>query len=359
VVLTLDDLPDGWELDPDEGDDESVPGPLDDCDTSTSEGRTGRAESEDFFDGVSAALQNRVSVFEDEEAVVSSLESFDGVAECVADGISEGALNNDEIEFSDASVSDLDLGAVGDERRGYRIEATATNPENEEDTVDVYFDVALVVVGRIGVALLVADVVSPFDDLDTIIDIAVGKAEDALDGGGDDGEPTATDGEEDRPTRTPDEGDDDDGDGGVGSSQDNPVPFGDAATIVGRMEVRIVDVNTDAEEIVLAEDPLNEAAEGKNMVLMRLEVTNVGETPLDVFFEPFYFLVGDKGTEYDEFDPSCGLAPDELEGELQPGDSTEGNVCVQADEDDENIVFFIEMLSEATFQDERVYFALD
>jgi hypothetical protein len=200
------------------------------------------------------------------------------------------------------------------------------------------------------------------DDDDGQADQTEQPAGDDDDGG--EGEPTATeesDGDEDEstPTATPTEDTGGGGDdGGAGSSAADPVPLGDSVVIAGRMEAQVVEVNLDAEEAVLQESALNEATPGKDMVLITLLIENVGDGPLDAFFDPYFYLIGDNEVEYDEFDPSCGLVPDELEGELAPGDSLQGNVCVQADEDDSGLVFFIEMTPESGGEDDVVYFDL-
>jgi len=182
----------------------------------------------------------------------------------------------------------------------------------------------------------------------------LGGGDEGDDGGDDEPKPTTT---RRSATQAPDDGGDDGEPSGPGSSQDEPVPFGDTALLGGRAEVRILDVNPDAEDVVLDEAPSNEATPGKRMVLVTIEVTNVGDEELDVFFDLFYNLIGDKGTAYDEFDPSCGVAPDEIEGVLDTGESATGNVCVQADDDDSDLVFFLEMFDEDLDTD-TLYMAL-
>jgi hypothetical protein len=127
------------------------------------------------------------------------------------------------------------------------------------------------------------------------------------------------------------------------------------------MSIKVVAVNYDAEAEVVAFNAANDPSPpGKNMVLITVEATNIGSDELlDLFFDPFWNLVGSKGIEYDEFDPDCGVfLPGELEGELAPGATRQGNVCVQADEDDTNLVFFVEMFRD-DFEFERLYLALE
>jgi hypothetical protein len=174
--------------------------------------------------------------------------------------------------------------------------------------------------------------------------------------GDDDTEPTATPGRS--PTETPsataratalvsDRG----------SSQDDPVPSGETG-IVSDTAFRVLNVNFDAEDEILAYNDQNEAAPGLNMVLAKVEVTNNAEDAVDLVADIFWNLVADEGIEYDGLIMRCGIIPDELRGQLNSGESATGNVCVQAGEDDADLVLAVEMF-DADFNIATLYMALE
>jgi hypothetical protein len=144
----------------------------------------------------------------------------------------------------------------------------------------------------------------------------------------------------------------------AGLSFDNPLPLGHTGTSVGRLQSAVLAANVDAWPVIQAENQFNDPPElGKRMVLITLQATNIGQESLNVSFDPSFKLVGSKGVVYDGLDAYCGVIPDPLDGELFPGGAKQGNVCVQADADDSNLVLFVEMYDE-DFDKERVFFAL-
>jgi hypothetical protein len=125
-------------------------------------------------------------------------------------------------------------------------------------------------------------------------------------------------------------------DGGVGDTADNPVPLGEEGVVAGRMSV-----------IVFASDPQVIGTETE--WLITLDVYNAGNDPLDVFFEPFYFMIGDTNVEYDEFDYGCDEFPDRITGTVQPGDFAFGNVCFAIPSNDTIVVLYIELDGDRVF----------
>ena len=164
--------------------------------------------------------------------------------------------------------------------------------------------------------------------------------------------------ETDEPDETDEPEETDEPDGNDGSTED-ATDLGDSGEVAGVAEIRVIDVDFDAEDTVLAENEFNEPADdGHRMVLWRFEITNIGEDVLDAYFDPGYSLVDDSGKVYGEFDFSCGVIPDEIEGELQPGDSVEGNFCIQAEEDAEGLLFEVSIFDE-DFEETLAYFELE
>jgi hypothetical protein len=368
MLLILEDFPDQdrWTYtaptdDPDE------PNPLDDCDPGEPEGLTGEADGGDFEpEDIFGEITQDIRIFEEHDQVVTAIERFPDVGECAEEVVNDGDLDTEDATYSDFEFSELDFPEFGDFSRAYRITmtATSTDPEDDPQTAAIYIDQVVVAVGNIGVRIQASAAFDPFPPAGVaeIIQLALDKIEAVLDEGV---EPTGEE-ETDDATRTPRETseeeteppDETDEPSGEGASQGNPVPLGDAAVLLDRARVRILEVNFDAEDIVLAEDPSNEAASGKDMVLIAIEVTNEGDEELDVFFDLYYNLIGEKGIEYDEFDPSCGTVPNELEGILAAGEKTMGNICVQADDDDSDLVFLLQMFDD-DFDQVPLYMALD
>ncbi|MEX0682709.1 MAG: hypothetical protein WD904_10880 [Dehalococcoidia bacterium] len=358
MLLTPTDLLGDWDYSPPDDDDE--PNPLDECDPGEPSGLTGKADGGDFSQHGTDTIWEDIRIFEDADALLASLEDTDEVADCVERIIEDGELDTDDAQYSNFAFQELDDPRdFGDETRAYRMSfhVVATNEDGDEEEGDVFLDLIYVAVDRYGFRISASEVFEPYpdDELADIVEIAEEKVRSVLGGDSDD---------DDRASPTPDEDEteppveDDEPPSGAGSSQEDPVPFGDSGVINGRADVRVLTVEFDAEEIVLAEDSTNVATADKNMVLMKIEITNVGDEDLDVFFDLFYNLIGDKGTPYNEFDPSCGLVPDEIEGVLETGESTEGSVCVQADEDDSDLVLLLEMFGDDV-DEEVLYLALE
>ncbi len=116
-------------------------------------------------------------------------------------------------------------------------------------------------------------------------------------------------------------------------TRSNPAPLGAAAKI-GDWEVKIVDVNKDAADIVAAENMFNDApAEGRSFVIWSIEATYTGSESGTAWIDLSWKLVGSAGNSFGGFDDSCGVIPDDLfeKGETFAGGVVSGNVCVSAE----------------------------
>jgi serine/threonine-protein kinase len=122
-----------------------------------------------------------------------------------------------------------------------------------------------------------------------------------------------------------------------GDTADNPVVFGDSGVVAGRMDVIIYDTQTsepDADTI---------------RYLIRLDVVNAGSSDLDVFFEPYYYMIGYDSVEYDEFAYGCDDVPDRITGVIAPGDGTLGDICFELPAADAGFVLYIELDGDRVF----------
>lgn len=114
-------------------------------------------------------------------------------------------------------------------------------------------------------------------------------------------------------------------------TRQNPLDPG-ASFTVGDWTVQIGETDPDAGEIVAAENQFNDPpAEGRQFVMVEVDVTYTGDDSghpwVDLSFA-FYGADGNTfGTNSDDY---CGVIPDDLMdiGEMFPGASASGNVCV-------------------------------
>lgn len=117
-------------------------------------------------------------------------------------------------------------------------------------------------------------------------------------------------------------------------TRSNPAPFGAVAKI-GDWEVKILDINKDAADIVAAENMFNDApAEGRSFVIWSIEATYTGSESGTAWIDLSWKLVGAAGNSFGGgFDDTCGVIPDDLfeKGETFAGGVVTGNVCVSAE----------------------------
>ncbi len=171
-----------------------------------------------------------------------------------------------------------------------------------------------------------------------------------------------------RPTPTPDDdagkdeeaaGDEAGAASGPSGTRDNPIPLGDSATS-GDYTIRVIDVDLDATDLVLAENQFNESpAPGTQFSLVGVEVTYTGTTTGQPSFDLNFQAVGERAVAYSPFDASCGVVPaDQFQAnELFPDGTTQFNVCWAIDSaDTASLVMFVEPLF--AIDVEPVFFAL-
>jgi hypothetical protein len=362
MLLGIDDFPDGWvhgNFGADDKDD-----PFDPCETADAE-VIGRAETGYFSEEISDSFSEHLMVFSSEAAAAAGLQNMEQRSACVLERLASGQVETDKATFGPGERSDLETLDFGDGTAAFRVKtvATAKEPNALIKEQDLYADFLYVVVGRVGISIFASDSL-PYDTdrLGNAVQMAVEKIAEGLDVSVADPRgdastatapattsatrttrPSAITGEAtDRPTA------------------DDPIARGESGTLLDRLQARVVDVNFDAEEVVLAENQFNDPADpGMRMVLITLDVTNIGDVPLDSFFDPIYDLHGEVRT-YEQFDPSCGLTPKEFEAILESGQSIEGNVCFQVDEDEDpsDLILSITMYDD-DFDTQEIFLALE
>lgn len=122
----------------------------------------------------------------------------------------------------------------------------------------------------------------------------------------------------------------------VAGTRQNPLEPG-VAFAVDDWTVELAPTDTDAEDIVLAENQFNDPpADGRQFVMVEVTVTYTGDDSgnpwLDLKFD-FYGSGGNTfGTGSDDY---CGVIPDSLNdhGEMFPDATASGNVCISVPAD--------------------------
>jgi hypothetical protein len=114
---------------------------------------------------------------------------------------------------------------------------------------------------------------------------------------------------------------------------ENPLPIGTEVT-VGDWRVKVNAVDTDAWDVVHAENQFNEApAAGRSFVLFGVTATNTGDSEGTPWLDLTFKVVGSDGTEFGAITQDfCGVIPDSLfnAGAAAPGATVTGNSCISA-----------------------------
>lgn len=186
-----------------------------------------------------------------------------------------------------------------------------------------------------------------------------------LEANGGDSPPNATDGEEeevqpiDTPVPATETGTDPPTTAGSGL-RENPVQLRTPADAGGGWTVRVLGVEPDATELVLAENQFNDRPQsGRQFFVIRISATFAGPGSATLPGSVSFKAVGDSAVAYDSFQDRCGVVPDELpSAEVFEGGTVAGNICFQVlAEDVTSLVLFSD--SFVTFNDEdRVYYSL-
>jgi hypothetical protein len=137
---------------------------------------------------------------------------------------------------------------------------------------------------------------------------------------------------------------------------DDPIPAGTWAG-VGPVDVVVLANETDATDLVLAENEFNVAPEpGNRFVMWRVAVANAGEQTTPLLAAVLFAVAGPSTVVYNT-SANCGVVPDQLDEfrDVFPGGTVEGNLCWEvADEDAEDLVLLVD---EVAFSSDGMVFA--
>lgn len=147
---------------------------------------------------------------------------------------------------------------------------------------------------------------------------------------------------------------------GKGATEENPVPVGVAREVGPLYDVSVVSVMLNADQVILDENPNNDAPpDSQQFFLARVALTYTGTEVGTPWNDLTFVLVGDSGTEYVDYETSCGVAPDDLllATDLFPGGTAEYSVCWTISTNDANAsVMYV--LHDETLDPIPVYFSL-
>lgn len=139
-------------------------------------------------------------------------------------------------------------------------------------------------------------------------------------------------------------------------TMDDPNPAGTWAS-VGAVDVVVLANETDATELVLAENEFNTPPEpGNRFVMWGVAVANAGERATPLLAEVSFAVAGPSTVVYNT-SANCGVIPDQLDEfrDVFPGGTVEGNLCWEvADEDADSLVLLVD---EFAFSSDRMIFA--
>ena len=136
------------------------------------------------------------------------------------------------------------------------------------------------------------------------------------------------------------------------------LPLGTAAPIGERYTVTVTDVDLDATELILAEEPANEPPEpGSTYVMVTLDAVFIGEGQGEPYFDLLVGAVADGEREFDDID-CLALTPDDMFGlpPLASGEGVVGTFCLVVPLDaTDSLTFFVE--EHESIADTRVWWS--
>ncbi len=117
----------------------------------------------------------------------------------------------------------------------------------------------------------------------------------------------------------------------AGLSLENPVAAGDVLVGSDGVGIRVTGITPNAWLQIQRENSFNDPpAAGKHFFMISVEVGNPPDAESSVnVSESDFRLIGDNRVVYEPFDESCGVIPDELDGEIFGGGRLEGNICFE------------------------------
>lgn len=116
---------------------------------------------------------------------------------------------------------------------------------------------------------------------------------------------------------------------GPSGSRGNPIRLGSGARLTDGWVVRVTSPDANAWPRVRAENQFNDRPKaGHTFFMVRLVATYRGTKARDILFGSDFEAVGRSNVAYQDFDPGCGVIPNELPStKVFQGGTVAGNVC--------------------------------
>ena len=128
-----------------------------------------------------------------------------------------------------------------------------------------------------------------------------------------------------------------------GTTLDHPLSAGEALQGSNATEIRVLGVVEDARRQVAKENQFNDPPEeGKRFYMISIEVFYPLASGSLRVSESDFSLIGENRVVYEPFDYTCGVIPNELDGEIYAGGRIQGNICFEIPEDEGALVLIHE-----------------
>ena len=124
-----------------------------------------------------------------------------------------------------------------------------------------------------------------------------------------------------------------------GYSLDNPVAAGEVLSASDGTELQVLGIVENARQQIARENQFNDPPEsGKRFYMVSVEVAYPAGNDSRRVSESDFILIGSSRVVYDQFEHTCGVVPDELDGEIYGGGRIQGNICFEVPEDESGLV---------------------
>lgn len=107
------------------------------------------------------------------------------------------------------------------------------------------------------------------------------------------------------------------------------------------LEFDFKQVNYDAWPLIKLENQFNvPPQEGKRMIMVTLVATNIAGEESVTLSQSNFRIVGEYQTPYSSFAPNtrCGVSPESLFAKVKPGETAQGNICIQVPSNEDGLV---------------------
>ena len=100
-----------------------------------------------------------------------------------------------------------------------------------------------------------------------------------------------------------------------------------------------MEIVENARQQIAKENQFNDPPEaGKRFYMVSVEVAYPAGSDSRRVSESDFILIGSSRVVYDQFEHTCGVVPDELDGEIYGGGRIQGNICFEIPEDESGLV---------------------